>query len=98
MLAAGAADWVYERQSEEMLAPLVPQPLDHLIDCLEHGRTPIATLHDARASLAMALACLPVRPRRPGSSAGWTEARPQRPTGLSPWVGAGRTMPCPSTR
>jgi predicted dehydrogenase len=57
VLAAGAADWVYERQSEEMLAPLVPQPLDHLIDCLEHGRTPLATLHDARTSLAIALAC-----------------------------------------
>jgi predicted dehydrogenase len=40
-----------------MLAPLVPQPLDHLIDCLEHGRTPLATLHDARTSLAIALAC-----------------------------------------
>jgi predicted dehydrogenase len=56
VLAAGAADWVYERQSEEMLAPAVPQPLDHLIDCLEHGRPPIATIHDARASMAIALA------------------------------------------
>jgi predicted dehydrogenase len=56
VLAAGAADWVYERQSEEMLAPLVPQPLDHLIDCLEQDRTPIGTLRDARASLAVALA------------------------------------------
>jgi predicted dehydrogenase len=56
VLASGAADWVYERQSEEMLAPPVPQPLDHLIDCLEHGRAPIATIHDARASLLVALA------------------------------------------
>lgn len=57
VLAAGADDWVYERQSEEMLAPPLPQPLDHLIDCLEGHKAPIGTLRDARASLAIALAC-----------------------------------------
>jgi predicted dehydrogenase len=56
VLAAGAADWVYERQSEPPFAPASPFPLTHLIDCLEHNRTPIATIRDARQSFAAALA------------------------------------------
>jgi predicted dehydrogenase len=56
LLAAGAADWVYERQSEDLFALPVPQPLAHLIECLETGRPPIAAVRDARASLAMGLA------------------------------------------
>jgi predicted dehydrogenase len=55
VLAAGAADWVYECQSEEPFAPTTPMPLDHLIACLEEGRAPIANIHDARASFAIAL-------------------------------------------
>jgi predicted dehydrogenase len=56
VLAAGAPDWVFERQSEEPFAPAAPSPLDHLIDCLEHDRQPVATIQDARRSLAAALA------------------------------------------
>lgn len=56
VLRAGAADWVYERRGEPMLAPAVPFPLDHLVTCLDAGRPPVATIRDARASLAMALA------------------------------------------
>ena len=55
VLAAGARDWVYERQSEEPFAPPAPMPLDHLIGCIEANRPPIATIRDARASLAIAL-------------------------------------------
>src|SRR5215210_3642271 len=32
VLAAGADDWVFERQSGENFAPAVPFPLNHLID------------------------------------------------------------------
>jgi predicted dehydrogenase len=56
VLAAGASDWVFERQSEEPFALAAPSPLDHLIDCLEHDRQPVATIQDARRSLVAALA------------------------------------------
>ena len=56
VLAAGAADWIYERQSEEPFATPAPSPLDHLIDCLEHSRRPVATIQDARQSFVAALA------------------------------------------
>jgi predicted dehydrogenase len=56
VLAAGAADWVFERQPEERFAASTPLVLDHLIDCLEERVTPIATIHDARASFAAAMA------------------------------------------
>ena len=56
VLAAGAEDWVYERQSEAPFAPPSPFPLTHLIDCLENNRTPIATIRDARQSFAAAMA------------------------------------------
>jgi predicted dehydrogenase len=56
VLAAGATDWVFERQSEEPFAQAQPSPLDHLIDCLEHDRQPVATIQDARRSLVAALA------------------------------------------
>jgi len=55
VLAAGASDWVFERQSEEPFALAAPLPLDHLIDCLEHDRQPVATIQDARRSLVAAL-------------------------------------------
>jgi len=56
VLAAGADDWVFERQSEESFAPAAPFPLSHLIDCLE-TRTPlVATIHDARRSFVVSLA------------------------------------------
>ena len=56
VLKAGAADWVYERHGEPMMAPGVPFPLDHLVTCLDQQRPPVATIRDARASLAMAFA------------------------------------------
>lgn len=56
VLAAGAADWVYERQSEEPFTPPSPFPLSHLIDCLENNRQPDATIQEARRSLVVALA------------------------------------------
>lgn len=56
VLARGAADWRFERQSEEPFAPAPPSPLDHLIDCLEGRAQPAATIHDARVALRVALA------------------------------------------
>jgi predicted dehydrogenase len=56
VLAAGADDWVFERQSEDAFATAVPWPLDHLIDCLEGRATPFATLRDTRPALVAALA------------------------------------------
>ena len=56
VLAAGARDWVFERQSDEPFAPPSPFPLNHLIDCLEDNRQPVATIREARRSLAVALA------------------------------------------
>lgn len=56
VLAAGATDWVYERQSQEMLAPVLPHPLDHLIESLEHNRPTAAGIRDARDSFVVAMA------------------------------------------
>jgi predicted dehydrogenase len=56
VLAAGARDWIFERRAEEPFPPGVPQPLAHLIDCVERGEQPVATIRDARASLAAAFA------------------------------------------
>jgi predicted dehydrogenase len=56
VLAAGAQDWVFERQSDESFAPAAPFPLSHVIDCLEHKRPLVATIHEARKSLVAALA------------------------------------------
>jgi scyllo-inositol 2-dehydrogenase (NAD+) len=56
VLAAGARDWVFERQTEEPFVPGAPQPLAHVIECVERGRQPAATIRDARTSLAAALA------------------------------------------
>jgi predicted dehydrogenase len=55
VLAAGARDWAFERQSEEPYAPPAPFPLGHLIDCVENDRQPVATIHDARKSFGIAI-------------------------------------------
>jgi hypothetical protein len=55
ILAAGANDWVFERQPESRFAPTSPVILDHLIDVVERRCPPIATIHDARASFVAAL-------------------------------------------
>jgi predicted dehydrogenase len=57
ILAAGASDWVFERQAEApSFAPATPFPLGHLIECLESGTAPVANIRDARASFAAAMA------------------------------------------
>jgi len=57
VLAAGAADWVFERQPESpSFAPPAPFPLGHVIDCLESGAEPVATIREARESFAVAMA------------------------------------------
>jgi predicted dehydrogenase len=56
VLVAGAEGWVHERQSEEPFGAAPPMPLDHVIQSLEGGTPTVATIHDARASLAAALA------------------------------------------
>lgn len=56
VLAAGATDWVFERQSPPPFAPPTPVPLAHLIECLETARPMAATIRDARRSLRVALA------------------------------------------
>ena len=56
VLAAGASDWVFERQSEEPFGPAKPMALDHLIECVETGRRPVTTIREARRALAVALA------------------------------------------
>jgi predicted dehydrogenase len=56
VLAAGAADWVFERQSEAPYAPAVPFPLGHLVDCLESGQPTVAGIRDARDSFVVAMA------------------------------------------
>jgi predicted dehydrogenase len=55
VLAAGASGWVFEAPVREPYGPAVPQPLDHLIDCLESGREPVASIQEARRSLLVAL-------------------------------------------
>jgi predicted dehydrogenase len=47
---------VFERQSEDLFAPVTPQPLAHLIDCLENNRQPVSTIQEARASFVVAMA------------------------------------------
>ena len=57
VLAAGANDWIFERQAEAPpFAPPAPFPLAHLIDCLDNQTEPIATIHDARRSFVAAMA------------------------------------------
>src|SRR4029453_13826796 len=56
VLAAGAAAWIFERQAEGPLPSGSPSPLHHLVDCLETGRRPVATIQDARKTLIVALA------------------------------------------
>jgi predicted dehydrogenase len=51
VLAAGAQDWVFERQTDTG-----PSSLDHLIECLDAGRQTIGTIQDARQSFVAAMA------------------------------------------
>jgi len=57
VLAAGAADWVFERQPEAPgFAPPAPFPLSHLIECLDQNRAPIASIREARDAFVAAMA------------------------------------------
>lgn len=56
ILAAGAENWVFERQAGELFGPATPEPIAHLIDCLEQNQKPISTIADARQSFVAALA------------------------------------------
>jgi len=57
MLAAGAADWVFERHAEAPnYAPPAPFPMAHLIESLNTNKPPIASVREARAAFAVALA------------------------------------------
>jgi len=71
VLAAGAADWVYERQSQEMLAPAEPHPLGHLIECLENNRQTVAGIQDARRAFAVAMAAYESAQKRQPVSLSW---------------------------
>mgnify|MGYP003346195039 CR=1 FL=1 len=51
VLAAGANDWVFERQND-----LGPSPFEHLVDCLASGRQTIATIEDAYRAFVPAMA------------------------------------------
>jgi predicted dehydrogenase len=56
VLAAGASDWVFERQGAEPFAIAAPFPLDHLLDCVESGRQSPANIDEARKSFVIAMA------------------------------------------
>jgi predicted dehydrogenase len=56
VLAAGAADWVFERQPEDRFSPTAPLVLNHLLDCLEQNRRPDATIQHARRAFRVAMA------------------------------------------
>jgi predicted dehydrogenase len=56
VLAAGAADWVFERQPEDRFSPTAPLVLNHLLDCLEQKRQPDATIQHARRAFRVAMA------------------------------------------
>jgi predicted dehydrogenase len=56
VLAAGAPGWVFERAAAEFSVPPSTGPMQHLIDCLDAGTTPVASIEDARAAFAVALA------------------------------------------
>lgn len=56
VLAAGAADWVFERQPEQSSSPTFPLALNHLVECLDHKRTPDVTIQQARSAFRVAMA------------------------------------------
>lgn len=57
VLAAGADNWVFERQAEAPFGGTqAPFPLDHLIDCIETGRESPASIEEARRSFVVAMA------------------------------------------
>jgi predicted dehydrogenase len=56
VLAAGAADWVFERQPEQAFSGTFPLALNHLVDCLDNKRKPDVTIQQARSAFRAAMA------------------------------------------
>lgn len=56
VLAAGAANWSFERDAAEILTAPAPFPLNHLIECVERDLASPASIEDAREALRVALA------------------------------------------
>jgi predicted dehydrogenase len=56
ILAAGAADWVFQRQPEHAFSGTFPLALNHLVDCLENKRQPDVTVQQARSAFRAAMA------------------------------------------
>lgn len=56
VLAAGAADWIFERQPEQKFSGTFPLALDHLVECLENNRKPDVTIRQARSAFRAAMA------------------------------------------
>ena len=56
VLAAGAPDWVFQRQPEQAFSGTFPLALNHLIECLENKCEPAVTLREARSAFRAAMA------------------------------------------
>ena len=56
ILAAGAAGWVVERPSDEPYTPPALGPMGQLLDCLDAGTDPVASIEDAREGYVAAMA------------------------------------------
>ncbi|MGH9847757.1 MAG: Gfo/Idh/MocA family oxidoreductase [Blastocatellia bacterium] len=56
VLAAGASNWVFEREAGEPFGAPSPFPLDHLIECVEQDRPSPASIQEARQSFRVAVA------------------------------------------
>ncbi len=56
ILAAGAPGWVVERPSDEPYTPPALGPMGQLLDCLDAGTDPVASIEDAREGYVAAMA------------------------------------------
>jgi predicted dehydrogenase len=66
VLAAGAANWVFERTARAEFGPPSPFPLNVLVDDLNAGRPSAVTIQDARKAFVVAMAAYEAaRERRP---------------------------------
>jgi predicted dehydrogenase len=56
ILGAGAADWVFQRQPEQVFSGTFPLALNHLVECLDKKRQPDVTVQEARSAFRAAMA------------------------------------------
>lgn len=56
VLAAGAPDWIFERQPEQSFSGTFPLALNHVVECLENNRKPDVTVQEARSAFRAAMA------------------------------------------